>query len=463
MFLLLLGQLFIASAQLFKMDTLQFKGDTDKYINVVIMGDGYTATEQEIFIQDARSIFNTIYGQPPWSNYLNYFNAFAIRVISEQSGAKHPNTASDCNSASPHVPVSSPHTYFDSSFDSYDIHRLVIPNNVSNIVQVLSSHFPNYDQVLIIANSSFYGGSGGAFATSTKESMSSEIMAHEMGHSFGYLADEYYVGDQYSREQPNMTQQTDPSLIKWKNWMKTNQVGIFQHCCGGNSAQWYKPHENCKMQFLGRPFCSVCSETIIERIHQLVNPVVSYLPLSSTVNSPERLLDFKLTGLMKPMPNTLKITWELDGKMINSNMDSVKIDQSLLSGGIHTLNCMVADTSTLVRLDSHRTDHFSLVSWTIHKTPTNIRLGSTDNQVAFSVFPNPSKEFLTISIEMDKRAELAIHIISAEGKMIRQVSKKAWVNGTISKTISIADLPPGAYILRFNVGRLVKNELFVKQ
>src|SRR5687767_4126792 len=87
------------NSQILQVDTLQYKGDINVYINLVIMGDGYTIAEQNDFISDATDLSNYLFTQSPWLNYLNYFNVFAIRVISAQSGTTHPNTASDCSSA----------------------------------------------------------------------------------------------------------------------------------------------------------------------------------------------------------------------------------------------------------------------------------------------------------------------------------------------------------------------------
>lgn len=450
-------------AQPFKLDTLQYKGDINKYINIVIMGDGYTAKEQNTFAADAKSLFNYIFTQPPWSGYAGYFNAFAIRVISEESGAKHPNTAADCGSASTQVPVSNPKTYFGCSFDSYNIHRLVVPNNVVNIVNVLSAQFPAYDQVLIIANSPYYGGSGGSFATSTKETSSPEIIAHELAHSFANLADEYYAGDQYASERANMTRVTDSQQVKWKNWMGVNLIGIFQHCCGGNSSQWYKPHESCKMQFLGRPFCSVCAETIVERIHSMVNPIAAYQPQSATINSADRFIRFKLTELMKPLPNTLKISWNLNGTLLSGKADSLVLDQNMLAEGLHKLTVSVVDTSTLVRIDKHATIHSSMVTWNINKTATNVRLRGTDNRIGWSVYPNPASDVLNVSFEADRRTDLSVRIISTEGKTIRLAASKTRVDGHFFLTIPIADLPSGVYLLRFEFDNSFQSRLFVKK
>jgi hypothetical protein len=462
-FTLIIGLVFLVNsgkAQNFQIDTLQYRGDINKYINVVIMGDGYTAAEQNTFISDAKSLYNYIFTQAPWSNYASYFNAFAIRVVSQESGAIHPNTAADCSSAA--VPVSNPNTYFGCSFDSYNIHRLVMPTKTFNVANVLSTHFPAYDQVLIIANSTYYGGSGGSYATSTKEKSSPEIIAHELAHSFANLADEYYAGDQYAGERANMTRETNPALVKWKNWMGINQTGIFQHCCGGNSAQWYKPHQNCKMQYLGTPFCSVCAETIIEKIHQLVNPVVSYQPVSSAVNSPDRFIRFRLTELIKPLPNTLEITWELDGAKLQAAADSLVIDQNSLSQGEHTLNVSVVDTSKMVRVDNHAKVHSSVVSWTIRKTATSVNLLSSDNRISWSVYPNPASDWLNIAVETDKNTELSLRIYTSDGRLYKEIIRKTAVEGKYAKSFSIANLPVGNYILKLGFGDVVQTHRLVK-
>jgi hypothetical protein len=451
-----------ANAQIFQVDTIQYKGDINKYINIVIMGDGYTTTEQNKFITDSKNLSNYLFTKPPWSNYSNYFNVFAIKVISNQSGTIHPNTAGDCNGASPLVPISNPITYFGSRFDTYGIHRLVVPTNISNIVNVLSSNFPGYDQVLIIANSPYYGGSGGSFATSTTESSSPEITAHELGHSFSNLADEYYPGDIYAAEKPNMTKQTNPSLVKWGNWIGFNGIGIYQHCCVGQSALWYRPHNNCKMRNLGLSYCSVCTENIIETIHFLANPIVSYIPSSLNVNSSSQFIDFKLTVLMTPLPNTLNTKWNLDGISLLRNIDSIRLDQNLLTTGTHTLTATVIDTTSLVRVNNHSTTHFSVVSWTITKVVAGVRL-TMDNKFNCSVFPNPSSGILNISVEPGKRSKLSIQIVSPEGKLIQQAVNGIFIEGKYVNTFNIEHLNNGTYLIVFKLGNITHTQIFIKQ
>jgi hypothetical protein len=46
-------------------------------------------------MQDATFVSNYLMNKPPYSNYKNYFNVYALKVISQESGVKHPGTASD--------------------------------------------------------------------------------------------------------------------------------------------------------------------------------------------------------------------------------------------------------------------------------------------------------------------------------------------------------------------------------
>lgn len=370
---LLLSSQFI-EAQVFKVDTIQYQGSKDKFINIVVMGDGYTATEQAKFLLNATEMTTYLFSQAPWSNYKEYFNVFAIEVISEESGVKHPNTASDCSSAS--VPVSNPSTYLGVTFDYANIHRLVVPTKNGNIANVLASNFPNYDQVVILGNSPYYGGSGGAFATATNGPSSFEVAVHELGHSFAFLADEYYAGDVYANERTNMTKETDPTKVKWKNWMGFKNIGIHQHCCGGQSASWYRPHNDCKMRFLGREFCAVCSESTVKRIQNLVgSTIMDFYPKTSQAEICDQKT-FHLS-LIKPNPNTLKVVWELNGIPIGTNLDSVVILENQLSGNENTLKAIVQDTTLLLRDESHNTTYTQ--TWTIAPKSTNQIISSGSN------------------------------------------------------------------------------------
>jgi hypothetical protein len=451
----------ITNAQKFDVETLKFSGNNDQYLNILVLGDGYTAAEQTKFITDSKKVIDYLFSQAPWKNYTNYFNAYAIKVISTQSGVNHPKTASDCGSK----PSYANNPYFGSTFDVAGIHRLIVPSNSTLIHNVINANFSSqYAQVLIVANTSDYGGSGGEFATSTTDTNSPEVVAHEMGHSFAGLADEYFAGDDYFDEKTNMTKTSDATLIKWKNWVGINAVGVNKYGNSGLSASWYKPHTNCKMQLLGPAYCSVCTQGIIETIHKKVNPIVSYTPTNgATIASASQYLDFNLTELMKPVANTLNIKWKLDNAIVGDNVDFVKIDQNTLSNGLHNLVVTVTDDSDLLKVDNHATTHLSTVNWTINKSNLGVKLNSFENKISYSMYPNPTTNSFKIEFELEKQSEVSIELYSIDGKKIRQIENKTIDSGKYSNIINMENLSAGSYMLTFKIDNSKFSKVIIKQ
>jgi len=352
----------VSYAQVFDVDTLQYTGDIDQRINLVILGDGYQETELQQFITDAGNFTDTFFSNSPYLEYRQFFNVFTIKVPSNESGASHPGTATDV--MEPEHPVIEVDNYFGSIFDYYEIHRLLVPVNTSAIMNVLANNFPSYDQVVMLVNTPYYGGSGGQWATASTNPESSDVAIHELGHSFVGLKDEYWAGDFYAAEGINMTQETDPLLVRWKNWMGDYGVGIYQHCCGETSASWYKPHENCKMQYLNKPFCPVCVEGTIERIHALTDPIISYSPAEKNISTLSCDVEFSV-DLVEPEPNTLRRRWILNDVEIERNMDVVQVSGDSLNVGANTLKLVIEDTTELLRVDNHENMHVYNVSWNI--------------------------------------------------------------------------------------------------
>ncbi|WP_323033789.1 M64 family metallopeptidase [Paracoccus sp. (in: a-proteobacteria)] len=364
----------LVHAQTFDRVNVQLNGSPDSLINIVIIGDGYTSAQQTKFVTDATSFTNFFFTRAPYKQYRNFFNVYGIKVISAESGAKHPQTSADAECTA--QPFSNPNTYFGSTFDYAGIHRLIVPTDNVNVAAVLAANFPKYDLVVVLSNTTYYGGSGGSLATSTLHTSANLIALHEIGHTFGGLADEYWAGDIYASEHTNMTATSNASMVKWKNWIGaadnapySTKVGVYPYGTSGNSALWYKPSNYCMMQYLADylPYCPVCTETIIENIHSLTKSVLNYTPTILDISSPDESLKFKLTKLLKPEPNTLQIKWQLDGvKIGEDNVDSLSINQQSLSRSIHALKASVMDTTELLRIDNHTTKHVSAVTWNIN-------------------------------------------------------------------------------------------------
>lgn len=445
-------------AQQFDVDTLFYQGHKNQHINIVILGDGYTEAQMNDFARDANSFKNYLLDKAPYSNYRNYFNVFIIKTPSLESGVKHPQTASDCSSAS--VPVSNPNNYFGSTFDAYGIHRLLVPMNYAALASVMANNFPDYDQAFVLANSPYYGGSGGHFATASVDYSSNEVAIHEIGHSFAGLADEYWAGEQYAAEKPNMTRDNNPASNKWKNWLtKGTGIGIHQH----SGYPWYKPaNGTCEMEALGQAYCHVCTQAIVERIHELVNPLKAYFPSNDvkTVSEPEY---FSL-DLIKPIPNTLKTTWLLNGNPVGRNVDSVLITPSALTEGINQISVTVTDTSSMLRVDDHITSHISTARWSVTKMPTGIQtVALGDERLELKLFPNPSADVLNIRFRIQKQEAVTLTVYSTQGVVVHKRMVAANSVSENSLMLDVSQYSPGVYSLELKTGDFVYSEQFIKK
>jgi hypothetical protein len=256
-----------------------------------------------------------------------------------------------------------------------------------------------------------------------------------------------------------MTQETNPTLVKWTNWYNDNGIGIYQHTGGGNSSSWYKPHLNCKMRALNFPFCSVCIEASLEKIHSLVNPIINYAPIGD-ISDPIFPLDFSV-NLMEPNPNLLETKWELNGSEFQTNVNSLQINQEDLIVGNNILTLNVIDNSPLLRVDNHNTIHINSVTWNIEFSVLGIEdIASTSNKIKIVVFPNPTTSFINIELNNELDKLYNIRLYNLNGKLIKQKKQIASKN----TYLSLSDIENGIYFLEIYLeNNLVFTKKVIKQ
>lgn len=361
----LLGQ---ATEFTFPVDTLLKNGPLTRRINVCLLPDGYQATEMNKFRTDAEAFMNFMLKTTPFAQYRAYFNVFLIRVPSNQSGATHPGTAPDEATEGAGQPIEQKDTYFGSTFDSFGLHRLVTITQTIRFTNVMATNFPQYDMAVMLVNSPFYGGSGGIPSIATVNGASSNIAVHEVGHTFVSLADEYWAGAQFAVERPNKTQDNNAATVRWRNWLNTPTIGIFPHVPPGQT--WFKPTTGtCKMEVLAQEFCNVCRETFVNRFLDIVRPVDSSLPASTSVSVAAPTV-FRV-NLVRPNPNTLRITWLLNGQPIARQQEEITLSPASLTAGAgqsFTLAAQVVDTTASVRLETHLPAHTQTIQWTLTRS-----------------------------------------------------------------------------------------------
>lgn len=431
-------------SQTFRVDTIQYQGDTDYYINLVMLGDGFLDSELQDFRTYAEEYLSLLFTVDPYSRYKNFFNTFSISVPSnEQGAATDPNNLID--------------NYFGSTFNYAGIERLLVPTNNSAVSNVLASNLPEYDQVFMLVNSDTYGGSGGWVATASLHEDSKEIALHELGHSFADLKDEYWAGAQYAAEGKNMTQETDLEKLRWRNWYGDEEVGLYPHA---ESPTWYRPHEYCLMRYLGEILCAVCREGIIESVFELTPPLKTYTPMTADLDLPSDSMIFKL-DLTYPEPNSLHRTWHLNGSLIAENVDSVVIRAADLGGGVNKLLATVTDVSAWLRPLDTDTYHQTEIEWNVTRWP----LGTEPrtelmNHGAFSMYPNPVHDHLNIQILRDHTGESSLELYDARGKQLQSFV----LSYPGRQVLDLSHLESGLYVIRimldgeyFSSRRIIKH------
>jgi len=343
---------------------LHVSGPSENRFDIVIVGDGYTQEELGLFHQHAASKWETIRTTEPFATYADYFNVWAVDVVSNESGVDNdplPGTMRD--------------TALDMQFWCNGTERLLCMNNTK--AQQFTQVAPESDQVLGLANSTKYGGAGGVYATSSGgNSKAGQITVHELGHSIGNLADEYiyyyragldedaeddvqiplpylmYVGSvQGEPGQYNITASLEAEMasskLKWWQWLGETspglgRVGTYE---GGGYYRYgmYRPTDESLMRFLGRPFNLPGQEKMIQSFYAELDLIDSApsedLPLDGA--SPVTI------EVLEPATHDLTIDWYLDGEPVPSAHNSTTFE--FPSGQHSELKVRVLDETPFVR------------------------------------------------------------------------------------------------------------------
>lgn len=232
--------------------------DDDAFV-LLMFGDGFTKTEQDKFYSESEKIADYVMDTSPWDEFKDVIKIYAKGVISNESGARADNAKNQ-----EEADKDTRDTYFGTSFWSGGMQRLVaLGSDGREKIKALKEQFlPKSDYEVVIVNSQTYGGSGGSYCLASLNNESLEMMLHELGHTIANLADEYFAGASYAREYANMTAESDPEKVKWKRFIGKNGIGVYEYDNGGDG--WYRPHQNCKMRFLGKQYayCEVCKEEL---------------------------------------------------------------------------------------------------------------------------------------------------------------------------------------------------------
>lgn len=338
-------------------ETIKWSGRAaGQSVDVVILGDGFTAGEVDKYRTEAQKVVNAMFAQEPFREYQTYFNVHRIDVISNESGADHPERD----------PPVERDTKLNAKYfcDGRSDRLLCIDNVIAQDVINNSVNVFAQDIKIVIVNDSQPGGSGGRFAVSFL-SGDWAILFHEIGHSFGHLLDEYDTPEDCSFTVPpdaaNVTTSTSLVGIPWAGWISpgtpipttttdSGVPGLYQgayYCKTGR----YRPTFESKMRNNARPFEQVNTEQLIYRVYDFVP-----LPLSSSPTGPERTVLRGTTEVFTvevptPLTYTLEVLWLVDNIQSGSGLSFSLNTSGLSTDHVYRVEARITDRTPMVRTE----------------------------------------------------------------------------------------------------------------
>jgi len=227
-------------------------------------------------------------------------------------------------------------------------------------------------------------------------SMDAETVFHEFNHTMPGVSDEYTANGIWSNfqtiEAPNLTGKKVLDEIPWRKWIQEDtpiptpyeaayigKVGLFEGNISGFYGGYRPTARSCYMgaggfgEGFGNELCSVCLQRFIAMLYQYVNVIENPIPAESTleVNGNETLT-FS-ASFIKPVPNTQKYEWFLNGKLIATGPESIDVNFNACDK--YTLELVVTDTTANFIFDEKFKDLYpeprQTHVWTIDQKAVN--------------------------------------------------------------------------------------------
>ena len=269
-------------------------GSLAETIDIVVVSEGYDASQKAKFYRDAERVALALFGHEPVAGRRDQFSVRAVFVPSMDSGVSVPRRGEWRR------------TVADSHFDTFYTARYLTSSAMQKIYDLIGT--VPFEQIVLLVNTPIYGG-GGIYNSLTimnsDDSTFIPVMVHEFGHAFGGLADEYAYGDQAETPYPSDTEPWEPNITtlhdfasKWQDmlpkgtpvptetdaldkqdvrriWHTFTQeqknllnlkVGVYEGA-GYQTKGVYRPVQECRMRINEcEEFCPVCTRAIVRMI-----------------------------------------------------------------------------------------------------------------------------------------------------------------------------------------------------
>ncbi len=267
----------------FPVHVIHKTGNDKENFVIVIMGDGYTAQQQDQFVKDATQKAQGMLTWSPYKEYSDRINIYAIQTISNETGiSEYGGKSVDTYF---HLRLFGKAIGFSNGGDQKakdlreEMEKKYLDAGASvGTIHILSNTNGDFGASI---NSLF------SFSTNSEDNSSGTAMTHEVSHSIGGLGDEY---ERYTNK-PNTSDTSDADSIKWSKLLGFRGIGIT--IAGTETA--FAPSRECMMRWAGQPFCEVCK---MELARKLNNTDYVSCPQKLYVADPEISTPHSRTGTL---------------------------------------------------------------------------------------------------------------------------------------------------------------------
>ncbi|MFN3168449.1 MAG: M64 family metallopeptidase [Phycisphaeraceae bacterium] len=338
---------------------LQNTGDKANRVDILFVGDGYTAAEMSTYADHIDAVLDHMFDTGginagvtnPYARYQNFFNIIRVDAQSNESGVDRYDHVTN-------QPIELVDTVFKGALGRTAPQSLTIdylfaaPPIISAALAPLGYTYTAFqgsdtDWQFAAVNTTYYGGEASSYATfSAGHADAAELALHEGGHWNHDLGDEYggnpapfpFIANEVNLD-------LDHTGDDWAHWLgyldpQTGPVAAYPGGRGYDTGV-YHPSPDSKMRILGAAFDPVAREKIILDIYALVDPIDDHLDNNPTYNESDDLwIDVVDTDV-------LMIEWLVNGQAI-AGQSSETLDLSAvisqLGPGSHTITARAYDS-----------------------------------------------------------------------------------------------------------------------
>lgn len=268
-------------------------------VNIVLMGDGYSdrMIADGTYDKDMTKAMNAIFKDEPYASFKDYFNVYEVYAVSENESAGESNTAFN-SFLGGMDPVNGTVSYLEEYY--LKKYARIPDNNIDETCVILILN-QSAGEIAGVAHNGYIiegddvntvsdyakGGSYVMVCGKVDDDSFSSVVAHEFGHGFAKLGDEYavYGGFMQAGEREeylrlannygwwsNLDFIDDPATIKWNHFLNDSRyegtgIGVYE----GATYEYgvWRPSQHSIMNENTGMFNAPSREIIYKRIHTL--------------------------------------------------------------------------------------------------------------------------------------------------------------------------------------------------